>query len=459
MDFGKYLEKCLKKRDISLNAAANMLGVNRGDLYHIIDSKRKLKPEIFKKLIETISFSDIEEKKLTKLFFESYYGAAEFQKIECFVDCLNSFGEKMKVKKINVPEFHGKFALSDSKEILSAVKFICENSESQNITTNFPFENEKLDYLIYGYCKDKTIEKLVHIISFLGDSAEIPNFKRVFAAVKYFYEKQFLYYYYSDGSEETLSVYPYFLTDGKSVVLFNNKNGIFIEDEETVESVNKRAEKMLDDCRVLGGEMPEIFELKDIYVETVMGGPDIYEICPIPCLMCYTDKDFFYSICKKDLPNREFLVNVANDHYSNINKVVNYHQYMTVDGLDFLFKERECLEMPAEYAERMPKETLKRILEKMYTAVEEGMVHFINPKKLNIPTCLQIEINSSGAIINGYIFKEGDSTEKPFWTVIKNKVFIDSLKNFFDYLEKGNFFFSKETTLAYIRNRIVSLEY
>ena len=101
--------------------------------------KKYLKPEIFKKLIETISFSDIEEKKLTKLFFESYYGAAEFQKVECFVDCLNSFGEKMKVKKINVPEFHGKFALSDSKEILSAVKFICENSESQNITTNFPF--------------------------------------------------------------------------------------------------------------------------------------------------------------------------------------------------------------------------------------------------------------------------------------------------------------------------------
>ena len=216
---------------------------------------------------------------------------------------------------------------------------------------------------------------------------------------------------------------------------------------------------MLGDSSVLGGDMPGIFELKDMYVESVMGGPDIYEICPIPCLMCYSDKDFFYSICREDVPNKEFLVNVANDHYTNINNMVNYHQFMTVEGLDFLFKERECLEMPSEYADRIPKETLKRILEKMYKAVEEDNLHFINTKKLNIPTCLQIEINSSGAIINGYIFKEGEPTEKPFWTVIKNKVFIDNLKNFFDYLEKGSFFFSKETTLAYIRSRIVSLEY
>ena len=227
MDFGKYLEKCLKKRDISLNSAANMLGLNRGDLYHIIDSKRKLRPEIFKKMLETINFSDLEEKKLTKLFFESYYGESEFRKIECFIECLNGFGENMKVRKINVPEFHGKLALNDNKEILSAVKCICENSETQKIITNYPFENEKLDYLIYGFCKDKTIEKLEHIISFFIDSAEIQNYKRVFSAVKYFYEKQFLHYYYTDGKEETLSLYPYFLTDGNRVALFNDRNGIF----------------------------------------------------------------------------------------------------------------------------------------------------------------------------------------------------------------------------------------
>lgn len=69
VEFGKYLEKCLKKHDISLNSAANMLGLNRGDLYHIIDSKRKLKPEAFKNLIESIRFTAEEERKLTKLFF------------------------------------------------------------------------------------------------------------------------------------------------------------------------------------------------------------------------------------------------------------------------------------------------------------------------------------------------------------------------------------------------------
>ena len=175
--------------------------------------------------------------------------------------------------------------------------------------------------------------------------------------------------------------------------------------------------------------------------------------------MCYSDKEFFYSISKPDLPNREFLVNVANDHYSNINKLVKYNQYMTVEGLDFLFKERECLEMPSEYADRMSKETLKRLFEKLRSAVESGYAWILDTNKLNAPTNLQIEITANGAMIYGYIFREGENTEKPFLVVIKDKSLMASFTNFFDYLERGDFIYSKDTAMAYVSNRIVSLDY
>lgn len=459
VEFGKYLEKCLKKHDISLNSAANMLGLNRGDLYHIIDSKRKLKPEAFKNLIESIRFTAEEERKLTKLFYVSFYGESEFEKIEFIIEKLNSFSSSLKTEEQKIGAFDKKFALSDSDEILSAVNHIIIENSEKKIVTNYPFENIKMDALFYSCCKKGEVKKFRHIVNFTNENSAKENLRVLFSALKYFYNKHFLYYYYSDMKVENNSVYPYFVVGEKSAVLFNDKNGIYICDGKAVEDIRQRAEKLVEICNRLGEEMPDIFELKDTYVAAVMNGPDIYEICPIPCLMCYTDKDFFYSICKSGLPNRDFLVNVANDHYSNINKVIRYNQYMTVEGLDFLFKERECLEMPSEYADRIPKQTLKRLFERLYEAVKQGNARILDNKKLNIPTNLQIEITASGALIYGYIFHEGETTEKPFLVVIKDKSLINSFKSLFDYLERGDFVFSKEAALAYVSNRIVSLEY
>ncbi len=458
LNFGKYLEKCLKNHDISLNSAANMLGLNRGDLYHIIDSKRKLKPEAFKNLMEIIGFTAEEERKLTDLFFSSFYGEKEFERIKFIVDSLNSFGEGMKVKSQKIPDFEKSFALGDKTEILSAVKYLCEENKGE-IITNYSFENKKMDTLIYALCKEGEIKSLKHIVSFIHESGPTENLRTLFSALKFFYEKQFLYYYYDEADVRDKALYPYFVVGENAAVLFNDKSGIYIDDEDVVEDVLKRAEILLSECSQLGGEMPDIFELKDTYVAAVTNGPEIYEICPIPCLMCYSDKEFFYSICKPDLPNRELLVNIANDHYTNINKLIKYNQYMTVEGLDFLFREKECLEMPSEYADRMSKETLKRLFEKLYVALENGNARILDTNKLNVPTNLQIEITANGAMVYGYIFREGQDTEKPFLVVIKDKSLMDSFKNFFDYLERGDFIYSKDTALTYISNRIVSLEY
>ena len=458
MNFGGYLEKCLKAHDISLNSAANMSGLNRGDLYHIIDSKRKMKPETFKNLVDTIGFTSEEEKKLTDLFFSSYYGEKEFEKIKFIIESINSFSKTLKVKAPKIPEFKGGFALADKTEILSAIKYLCENNTGE-IITNYPFENKKADALFYTFCKEGKIKSLKHIVSFVRDNAHTENLSIFFSALKFFYEKQFIYFKYGDGDTSNQMLYPYYAVTGNCAVLFNHKNGIFIDDEAVVEDISQRAEKLLSECTQLGADMPDIFELKDTYVAAVTNGADVYEICPIPCLMCYSDKEFFYSICKPELPDRDFLVNIANDHYTNINKLIKYNQYMTVEGLDFLYKERECLEMPSEYADRMSKETLKRLFEKLYKALEKGDAKILDTKKLKIPTNLQIEITANGAMVYGYIFRKGENTEKPFLVVVNDKSFMESFKNFFDYLERGDFVYSKETALTYVSSRIVSLEY
>lgn len=459
MNFGKYLEKCLKSHDISLNSAANMLGLNRGDLYHIIDSKRKLKPEAFKTLIETIGFSAEEKRKLTKLFFSSFYGEKNFERMEYIIESLNSFSDSLKIKELKIASFDKKTALADKNEILSAVKYICCENGEEDIVTNYPFENKKMDTLIYNCCRQGKITKLEHIVTLGADSSNIDNLKVLFSALKFFYEKHFLHCYYSDPEAEAKTLYPYFVAGHNCAVLFNEKNGIFIDDEDATEDIRKRAEKMLGECIQLGDHLPDIFDLKDTYVAAVMNGAEIYEICPIPCLMCYTDLDFFYAISKPDLPNREFLVNVANEHYSNIRNTIKYNQYMTVEGLDFLFKERECLEMPAEYADRIPKETLKKLYERLYEAVKTNDARILDTKKLNVPTNLQIEITANGALVYGYIFHEGENTEKPFLVVVDDKSLVESFRSFFDYLDRGDFIYPKEVALSYISNRIVSLDY
>lgn len=459
MNFGKYLELCLKKRDISLNSVANLLGLNRGDLYHVIDSKRKLKPEIFIRLINEIGFSEDEEEKLADFYFSDFYGSKEFEKIKYICKRLNGFDAELKVREDHIADFEKKFSLESEDDIFSAVLYLCENSKGQSVITNYSYESKRLDNLFYSLCRKKELKDFKHIIPFGTGGNDVYNLNLLFSSIKFLYYKQFPIYYYSDNNKEAYEPYPFYCLSDDYAVLFSENSGIFIEDKKAVAALVKRAKSFADKCHQLGEEMPNIFEVKDIYVASVLDGTEIYEICPIPCMMCYTDLDFFYSISKPEIPNRDFLAHMAYEHYSNINKTVTYNQYITVEGLDELFKNRECLEMPSEYANLIPKETLKKIFEKMYDAVKEGKMHILNPKKLHIPIDLQIEINAGGGLIYGYVFEEGKPTQKPFWIIINDKSLIDNLKYFFDYLERGNFFFGKDTALAYISNRIVSLAF
>jgi hypothetical protein len=115
--------------------------------------------------------------------------------------------------------------------------------------------------------------------------------------------------------------------------------------------------------------------------------------------------------------------------------------------------------MPAEYADRIPKETLKKLYERLYEAVKTNDARILDTKKLNVPTNLQIEITANGALVYGYIFHEGENTEKPFLVMVDDKSLVESFRSFFDYLDRGDFIYPKEVALSYISNRIVSLDY
>ena len=63
MTFGQYLEKCIKKRDISISHLTKISGINRGKLYYVYDGKRKLTEDELFSLINKAGFSSGESDK------------------------------------------------------------------------------------------------------------------------------------------------------------------------------------------------------------------------------------------------------------------------------------------------------------------------------------------------------------------------------------------------------------
>ena len=459
MGFGKYLEACLKKRNISLNSAANMLELNRGDLYHIIEGKRKLKHDVFSRLVNVIPFSVEEIKKLNDLYFSDYYENDEYEKIRYICKKLQNVNKLFDVEDFVAEPFQKQFNLKNEAEILSAIYYLCQNSNGEKVVTNYSFLNKRVDGLFYKMCCDGILKEFCHIFAFNLVSTDIYNFEVLFTAFKYIYKKQFPIYYYSELPDEDKTAYSYFCLTKDGAVLFNENSGIFVENKQTVAQLNKKAEKIIRECKPLGAEMPDIFDRKDFYIAATSGAKSLVNFSARPCVMSFADRSFIDAICKKDVPNREYVVHMASEYYEAFNKNLNHIQFVTLEGIDLIFENRECFEIPSEYADLIPKANLRWAFEKMYEAAKENRFFIVNTKKLTVPVDFQLEITPAGAVICGYKTKTGEPTERIFVLSINDKALNHTLNCFVDYLVRADLVFSKDTTLAYLSNRIVALEY
>ena len=450
LNFGEFFGECIKKSDISMNRLATLIGMNRGNLYSVVNGSRQIKSEDFMNAVRLLSLAKNDADRLSDLYFSEYYGAEQFNKIKFVIRELSRFQAFQAPKDLSVEAFAGKTNLWNELQLLAALDHLIKNSESE-IITNYPFESKQIDELFYANVYNKTITGFIHIVS-MKDSLST-----LFSCLRFLFLQSFPYYTYEPLYSDC-SVYPYFAVGDNGAVLFDNEKGLFVCDWEAVAQIREKAQSFLEKCTQLGQLPGNIFEIKDYYA-----GINSFRTASVfhryPCITVYFYLEMFYAIARPDLENREAMVHMAYEHYRSARANVDFSSFISLDGLNRFVETGNVAEIPKSMKVPLPKEEIIRCLENIRTAVENGKMYIWDSNKISMTEGLILENMSGNDIfVCGCRYDSSDFFEPDVFMAMLNDPSLNKvIADVGDYMIRAELVMNKKTVLACIDTHIASL--
>lgn len=460
MTFGEYLEKCIREKNISISSLTKVTGINRGGLYSVFKGERSLKEDKLFALFENVGFSVKEEQTLTELYFSDVFGQSDFNKIKQMIHLINNLELPSKEHKECINTFSKKFSLTGKEEILSALKYILEEIGNSKVITNYSYEDKRIDNLFYGFVKNGNSEQLMHVLSFSEKSSGLHNINTVFSSLKYMYLNCFPVYKYENKSEQ---IYPYFAVTDKYALLFNDNDGIFIDEPIVINRVLGQVETMVSQCTGLGMATDDIMFIKDMYAKGLSNTEDhfndLISYCGYPCVAPFADYDLMYSITREELPEKELLVHIAYDHYQSLYKNADFTFFYSLNGLKRFAETGNVCEIPETYVTNLSKKYRLQVLNQIIESVKEEKIYLVNDEKFNIPENIEIEDYFSKVIINAFdCNKDNFASCDKFLSALNDSDIIHTFKILKEYLIRARMVYPKQYAKIYIQNIIVKLE-
>lgn len=455
MDFGSYLENCIRKKGISINALTKACGINRGGLYSIFKNERKLKEDKLFEIIKIAGLNSAEEEKLIRLYFCDYFGESEFQRIENLLNEIQKVGRDRNFEP-DLPPFQKKDILI-GEEIDSALKVLIDTNEV--ITTNFSYSCERIDQIFYSAVSSGKIKELHHIITLYEDSEDEHNYQTLFSSFKYMYLQQFPYYQWNslEQFEHAIS-FQYFAVGFNGALLFNDDWGIFIEDKTAVAKLNDKAAALLDRCTQLGDVVEDIMAIKQLYQRSFSDKGIAISFQGYLCVAPFADYEFVFSIVRRELPQYELLARIAYEHYKSIFETLDFFQFATIDGLKEFAKTGNVAEVPGTLVQPADIPQRIKILKKIILAAERGHFFIFDDDKFHMPRNMTIEKYTNRMMFTGFdrTVSNFGNTDK-FLAELSDVSLMNAFQHAAEYLIRGRKVHSKDFTRRLINELILEL--
>lgn len=448
MEFGEYLENCIRKRDLSINALSRECNVNRGGLYSVFKDQRKLTVSQLHKLISKIGLNPSEENELTELYFSNRYGKQEFEKIKLLMQLIQHF-----------PGLSGKnqspSALND-KVAVTLKTFVAEN---QQVISNFPFELEEVDTLFYTAIQEKKLQTFTHILELDEKEDYRHNYTSLFYSLKYMRLLQFPHYcwtpFASDGSGALL---PYFALGEHSAVIFCSEIAVCIKDKSTLKALMSKVQTLLATCRRFGTHTQDIMQVKDEYKKGASKSTSAVTIASYPCLAFFVDHEIMQRAVNPNLPNKEALVEIAYSHYQSLYARVQPVVFTTESGLKKFAATGNLAEIFASYVNLIDTDLRVRVLENIAESIKADRFFLLDKNKINIPQGIAIE-----KYANKIFFNLCDEEVENFAAYDQCAAELDDLSMVNTFAHMADYFISsrrvcsKEYSLQFVNNLIAGL--
>lgn len=474
-NFQTVVKNILKRRNITVYKLAEITGIERSHLVKILNGQRNITIEKLNLLIEHTNLTSEEADEIKLAYIDMNFGIDKFNEYSDILICENTDSKEKPGSNTdsieisvnftdNITEFNSHTELI--KTLYAVTTYEMQTNGKNRIYTNI---DTSITSDIFGYVKEKKGDiKDVDIVQIASADSDLNYSEIIKTAVNYMSEGYKMYYSgLKPGSKNGAeAVFPfYFITD--TLCVFVNEDltcGFAVKSKKIadiyVREITAAASKMTSIILLT----QDVMEIKNIFSSSFQyKEKTVINLNFFFCAMPFMTLDMGYQITKPELPNCEYLIDVAYKHYQAM-KAAYEHLYniTSYEGMrDFTdfgmvsYIPKECI-VPLKPESRI--EVYKNAI-KYYS---EGD-HYLYISK---PGCFKnkIDINLTDkysdrkqvvSTIYGFVANfVGNSIISVTDTEINN-----DLADFCRYLTISPYFYSREESLDILSGEIKRLEY
>ena len=352
-DFSQLLSCHIHSKDIKTYALAQYCGLDRSNMYKIINGKRKPSSrELVLKICKFMQLSHAEQKEMEQAYEITLIGHDTYYRRKAVVDFFNNF----RLSKLNLPvlselnteyylkricyaEYHGR------SEPFASVYYFFGKQKNPTARSTFSYSRTAIFLMnilaAENYdCSQTTIRHIICLNNSTSESSTYPNYNlHCLEKILPLYsnvDKYNCFYYYDhiDSKCSKFTLFPYVIITSQFACLLTGDmtQGILTNAPESLtlfkDIFNQYLSMASPLLRPINDVTEQISYLNNIS-HVVRSG---YSFQMVPCLTPYLTHDILDKYIIQELPNRSEFIQ-AMDNYIK----VFLSSYMTPDNITYIF--------------------------------------------------------------------------------------------------------------------------
>lgn len=463
--FTDTLSNLLKNNNITLYALARDTGIERTLLTKIINGKRSLTIENFRRILESLQILESDSRMLKELYIDEYYRAEKFKKnldrLSLFSNAPASSDDYAPVKvslnsDIDTVRFHSR------RELINLIEAICDG-KSERIYLNFDFDD--LFDIISKYVSYFTDIDFKMIIPFSEYDAED------FLEKTLKYSDTFLPIRYQTGNAE-LDPFPCFMVTDEYVLLtdLNFKKGVLVKNRLAADTYAEKFLEAFEKATPFISHFTDILDLRRRSVQDsylVKFEKDCFSFSNSLSAPLFMTPEMWEQVAKENIPNREFLKSIVYEHYKSINESI--HRYTSIlyrSTLTQFARGGEIPQLPKNLISPLNLENRIEVLKAMreYFKKEERRFYIFSdiPDFTSSETfCFDVSITSNGTANVDIVKTDSASPDKFVGNTslfLYGKSICNAAKEFIDIITVSPYCYTQKESFNILDEEIKRLE-
>lgn len=464
--FGNLLKKYIQKQGLTIYQVAKDSDMDRSFLQGVLSGKRKMPQIRFESLINASFFTTSQVKNLCKVYYAEKFGKEKISRFSCIEKgTKGGFKEDLRQRFItNTIELLDNTFYSGKADVLSAIFTMLNQQTTEDFYSNFTFQHNEINNMVYNACRAKKIKNFFHYVSNCPENnhQNTVNIETIFFSLHYA-EIGYLTYIFPENTANSFMPY-YILTDKYFLQYDENFAHAFLISTDLVKKsfiLNKIKEiqkncvtkVFITDTAFEAMRIMHLFACNTKHLN-IFGFDNIF--CPT-----YVNAEIVEAIATPVVKNMPNVANQLISHYqlllgegttSNINKIV-----ITTEALERFVKTGRIDNFPLEYATPVPKNMRVEMLKSMINNKQEWQLSMPNVYHSDYNFAFQINNNNLMFSTCEDIDAPGAYNGKVIYSTDHEKV-VEDFADFFEYFSCSEKVYSNSTSRKLIQAYIDELE-